>query len=127
MKTKRATPKIAPSRLKTPKPKCGLCGKRTNLALTACCGNWICNDQHKYVLFSYARNSCQRNHDRYTLCSSHYHEKHKGDWQTCAKCKKSFETERMNTILKSWKTRQVTNRPNARNAAKLLRWAPTAI
>jgi hypothetical protein len=93
MKTKRATPKIAPSRLKTPKPKCGLCGKRTNLALTACCGNWICNDQHKYVLFSYARNSCQRNHDRYTLCSSHYHEKHKGDWQTCAKCKKSIETE----------------------------------
>ena len=75
------------------KPQCGLCGKKTKLIQTPCCGQWICNDQQNYVLFSYAHNSCQRNHDRFTLCSSHYHEKHKGDWKTCAKCKKNFETE----------------------------------
>lgn len=75
------------------KPRCGLCGKKTKLIQTPCCGQWICNDYHKYVLFSYATNSCQRNHDRYTLCSYHYHGKHKGDWKTCAKCKKGFETE----------------------------------
>lgn len=74
-------------------PRCGLCGKKTKLIQTPCCGQWICNDYHKYVLFSYATNSCQRNHDRYTLCSYHYHEKHQGDWKTCAKCKKGFETE----------------------------------
>jgi hypothetical protein len=46
------------------KSRCGLCGKPKNLAQTECCGQWICNDEHKYVLFSYARNSCARNHDR---------------------------------------------------------------
>jgi len=84
---------IKKTRAQNSKPQCGLCGKKTKLIQTPCCGQWICNDQHKYVLFSYATNSCQRNHDRYTLCSYHYHEKHKGDWKRCAKCKKSFLTE----------------------------------
>jgi hypothetical protein len=60
---------------------------------TSCCGNWICDDEEDYVLFSFARNSCHRNHDRYTLCSSHYHEGHAGKWQDCKKCRESFETE----------------------------------
>lgn len=46
-----------------------------------------------YVLFSFARNSCFRNHDRYSLCGFHYHEEHSGDWKTCKKCKDSFDTE----------------------------------
>jgi hypothetical protein len=75
------------------KPRCGLCGKTKNLTRTACCGSWICDDEHKYVMFSYARNSCNRNHDRYTLCASHFHEEHSGDWKTCKKCRGSFETE----------------------------------
>ena len=74
-------------------PKCGLCGKKTNLTKTECCDNWICDDSHKYVLFSYARNSCYRNHDRYTVCSFHFHEGHTGKWQDCKICCKSFETE----------------------------------
>jgi hypothetical protein len=45
------------------------------------------------VLFSYARNSCYRNHSRYTLCSFHHNEGHSGDWKTCEKCRSSFETE----------------------------------
>jgi hypothetical protein len=78
---------------KKSKPKCGLCGKTANLTKTECCNNWICDDEDQYVLFSYARNSCYRNHDRYTLCSYHFHEGHSGDWKTCQKCRNSFETE----------------------------------
>ncbi len=74
-------------------PRCGLCGRTKNLTKTECCGNWICDDEHKYVMFSYARNSCSRNHRRYTLCSYHYTEGHPGNWKDCAKCREGFETE----------------------------------
>ena len=73
--------------------RCGLCGKTKNLAKTDCCGQWICDDEHTYVLFSYARNSCFRNHRRFTLCGYHYAEGHMGNWQTCSACKNEFETE----------------------------------
>jgi hypothetical protein len=82
----KATSRRAPQR-------CGLCGKTRNLTRTKCCGNWICDDEHKYELFSYARNSCHRNHSRYTLCASHHNEGHSGDWKTCEKCRSNFETE----------------------------------
>ena len=75
------------------KPRCGLCGKTANLTKTECCGNWICDDEHKYVLFSYARNSCYRNHRRYTLCGYHYTEEHAGHWKQCPECRNSIETE----------------------------------
>ena len=82
------------TRAKTPDvPRCGLCGKTKNLTRTECCGNWICDDEHKYVMFSYARNSCHRNHSRFTLCGAHYSEGHKGKWQDCPKCRKMFKTE----------------------------------
>jgi len=74
-------------------PRCGLCGKTANLTKTECCGQWICDDEDKYVLFSYARNSCYRNHRRYTLCGFHYAEGHSGDWKNCQECKNSIETE----------------------------------
>jgi hypothetical protein len=75
------------------KAKCGLCGKTKNLVKTECCGNWICNDEHEYVMFSYARNSCSRNHAHFTLCGFHYNEEHKGNWKDCQECRDSFETE----------------------------------
>ena len=75
------------------RPRCGLCGKTGKLTKTECCGQWICDDEDQYVLFSYARNSCYRNHDRFTLCSYHYHEGHKGDWKECRKCREDFKTE----------------------------------
>ncbi|MEA2054227.1 MAG: hypothetical protein U9O96_03795 [Candidatus Thermoplasmatota archaeon] len=75
------------------RPRCGLCGKTGKLTKTECCDQWICDDADQYVLFSYARNSCYRNHDRYTLCSYHYHEGHPGDWKDCPKCREDFETE----------------------------------
>ena len=74
-------------------PKCGLCGKTKKLVRTECCGNWICDDEHTYVMFSFATNSCMRNHRRYTLCGYHFNEQHEGDWKECAKCRKSFEAE----------------------------------
>jgi hypothetical protein len=74
-------------------PRCGLCGKQKKLTRTDCCGQWIFDDEDKYVLFSYARNSCHRNHRRMTLCSFHHGEGHPGKWQDCAECRASFETE----------------------------------
>lgn len=74
-------------------PRCGLCGKTKNLTKTECCAQWICNDEHKYVLFSYVRNSCSRNHRRFTLCGFHSGEGHKGHWKDCTKCRASFQTE----------------------------------
>jgi len=74
-------------------PACGLCGNTKNLTKTECCGRWICDDEHKYVLFSYSRNSCYRNHRRMTLCGHHAAEGHDGDWRDCPKCREEFETE----------------------------------
>ena len=75
------------------RPRCGLCGKTKKLMKTECCGQWICDDEGKYVLFSYATNSCHRNHRRYTLCGFHHAEGHGGSWKDCVECRNSFETE----------------------------------
>ena len=77
----------------TDRPECGLCGKKTKVIKTECCEQWICDDENQYVLFSYARNSCHRNHRRFTLCGYHYAEDHDSDWQTCSQCREAFETE----------------------------------
>jgi len=75
------------------RPHCGLCGKTKNLIRTECCGQWICDDEDQYKVFSYARNSCYRNHRRYTLCGYHHNEGHPGDWKDCPRCREDFETE----------------------------------
>jgi hypothetical protein len=75
------------------KPRCGLCGKSKELTVTDCCGRPICDDAESYVLFSFARNSCFRNHWRFTLCGHHHNEGHRGRWQDCVRCRKQFETE----------------------------------
>jgi hypothetical protein len=36
------------------KRRCDLCGKTKNLIKTDCCNNWICDDEHKYVVFFFA-------------------------------------------------------------------------
>lgn len=74
--------------------QCGLCGKTRKLIQTECCGQWICDDEDTYVLFSYARNSCSRNHRRYTLCGFHATEEHPGRWTECKRCRNEIaETE----------------------------------
>jgi hypothetical protein len=74
-------------------PRCGLCGKTGKLTKTECCDQWICDDEDQYVIFSYARSSCYRNHSRYTLCGYHCAEEHPGSWKDCQKCKDDFQTE----------------------------------
>ena len=74
-------------------PRCGLCGKKGKLTKTECCDRWICDDEDQYVVFSYARNSCYRNHNVFTLCAHHHEEEHEGDWKECKKCRKNYETE----------------------------------
>lgn len=86
-KTERKNKKITAEKV----PRCGLCGKTKKLTKTDCCGQWICDDADQYVLFSYERNSCWRNHDHYTLCSNHYQNKHDGDWKDCSKCKDDID------------------------------------
>jgi hypothetical protein len=78
---------------KTSSSSCGLCGKTGKITHTECCGNSICDDEDQYQVFSYARNSCSRNHRRYTLCGFHFSEEHVGAWQHCAQCRGDFETE----------------------------------
>ena len=77
----------------SPSPRCGLCGKTKNLTKTECCDEWICDDDANYVMFSYARNSCHRNHRRYTVCGYHHANGHSGDWIDCKKCRADFDTE----------------------------------
>jgi len=87
-------PKEAKTKPQQDIPPCGLCGKsKKPREKTDCCGNWICNDSNDYVPFSYALNSCSRNHSRFTLCGAHKSEEHKGDWKTCKKCLENFELE----------------------------------
>jgi hypothetical protein len=94
--------KADPKKGKTPRAKaagrattrrCGLCGKTSNLTRTECCDQWICDDESKYRMFSFARNSCSRNHRRYTLCGYHSNEGHASDWRECRECRDAFETE----------------------------------
>jgi hypothetical protein len=73
--------------------QCGLCGSTKKLTRTECCGQWICDDEDQYELFSYARNSCHRNHRRFTLCGGHFEHGHDGKWQECPKCRELMETE----------------------------------
>jgi len=91
--TKKQSTKKSASADSKDKPRCGLCGASKNLIKTECCGNWICDDEANYVMFSYAQNSCHRNHWRYTLCGYHFNEQHEGNWQDCNKCRDGFETE----------------------------------
>jgi hypothetical protein len=73
--------------------QCGLCGTTKNLTKAECCEQWICDDEDQYELFSYARNSCSRNHRRLTLCGHHAEAGHAGTWQECAVCRDGVETE----------------------------------
>jgi hypothetical protein len=66
--------------------KCGLCAKQGNLVKTDCCDNWICNDVHKMK-----SESCYLKHASYTVCAAHHSSDHKGKWQECKKCEKSWD------------------------------------
>jgi len=106
---------------KSVKPKCGLCGKTTNLTKTECCGQWICDDEDQYVPFSYARNSCYRNHRLYTLCGYHYAEGHPGDWKPVLSVGMILKPRcmcimvLMNIILKNWKILRIMSQQDVQS------------
>lgn|SRR5262245_8681042 len=78
---------------KVVRPPCGLCGKTGRFVRTECGGQWICDDEATDVLLSYARDSCSRNHRRFTLCGHHSVEGHGGDWRHGRWCRDDFATE----------------------------------
>ena len=80
-------PGPAEARQRADRERCGLCGKSKRLTRTECCGRPICDDESDYAVFSYARNSCSRNHRRFTLCGLHHTESHPGDWTSCVECR----------------------------------------
>ena len=91
---KKARKKAQPGRGGSARRKqCGLCGKKKKLTRTECCGQWICDDDDSYMLFSSAHHSCLGNHRRYTLCAHHHAHGHPGKWQECPQCRADFETE----------------------------------
>ena len=93
MRTAKARSKKSAAKRPAKERRCALCGATGGLTRTECCDRWICDDEGGYVMFSYARNSCSRNHRRYTLCGSHHAEGHAGRWPECAACRENFVTE----------------------------------
>ena len=104
------------------KPRCGLCGKTRKLTKTECCGQWICDDEEKYVIFSYARNSCSRNHQRYTLCGNTMLKNTKVHGKTVWSAGMGLRQRctsimgQMNTTSRSWTILPPTYQPNVQNA-----------
>ena len=56
------------------------------LTKTACCGNWICDDEGNYVIFSTLETVVPETIDDLLPVPHHHEEKHKGDWTTCKEC-----------------------------------------
>ena len=69
--------------------RCGLCGKARQVIKTECCDNWVCFNAADLL----SRKSCLGRHSRYTLCSYHRNEGHRGSWTDCKRCRDAFETE----------------------------------
>ena len=62
------------------------CGDaKAPLVKTPCCDQWICCDT---AFFSFRGGGrCQVEHERFSLCYSHYEDQHGGPWQSCQKCR----------------------------------------
>jgi len=71
---------------------CGLCGKQGPLTRTECCNRAICDDSGDTFLYVPSRPECAYMHDRYTVCSTHHHERHDDstDWRECRQCRVYF-------------------------------------
>src|SRR5262249_59563926 len=65
---------------------CRFCGDaKAPLVKTPCCEQWICCDT-AFVSFR-GGGRCQVEHERFSLCYSHYEDKHGGPWESCQKCR----------------------------------------
>src|SRR5713226_8193389 len=60
---------------------CRFCGDaQAPLVKTPCCDQWICCDT-AFLSFR-GGGRCQVEHERFSLCYSHYEDKHGGPWQS---------------------------------------------
>ena len=65
---------------------CRFCGDASAaLVQTPCCQQWICCDT-AFLSFR-GGGRCQVEHERFSLCYSHYEDKHGGPWETCQQCR----------------------------------------
>jgi hypothetical protein len=65
---------------------CRFCGDaKAPLVKTPCCQQWICCDT-AFVSFR-GGGRCQVEHERFSLCYSHYEDRHGGPWESCQKCR----------------------------------------
>jgi hypothetical protein len=65
---------------------CRFCGDaKAPLVQTPCCQQWICCDT-AFVSFR-GGGRCQVEHERFSLCYSHYEDHHGGPWESCQKCR----------------------------------------
>ena len=65
---------------------CRFCGDpAAPLVQTPCCQQWICCDT---ALVSFRGGGrCQVEHERFSLCYSHYEDQHGGPWESCQTCR----------------------------------------
>jgi hypothetical protein len=69
-----------------PGQRCRFCGdEKAPLVKTRCCDQWICCDTD-FVSFR-GGGRCQYQHERFSLCHSHFAEGHEGPWKTCQVCR----------------------------------------
>ena len=65
---------------------CRFCGDaKAPLVKTPCCQQWICCDT-AFLSFR-GGGRCQVEHERFSLCYSHYEDQHGGPWESCQKCR----------------------------------------
>ena len=71
---------------------CRFCGDaKAPLVKTPCCEQWICCDTAFWSFQGGGR--CQVQHERFSMCHSHYQDQHGGPWESCEKCASSGRPE----------------------------------
>ena len=71
---------------------CHFCGDDSiPIVKTPCCEHWICCDT-AFISIE-GGGCCQYQHERFSLCYSHYVEGHNGTWQACQACKDFWSAE----------------------------------
>jgi hypothetical protein len=109
---------------KSKRPRCGVCGKTGKLKKSSCCGQWICDDEDKYVIFSYARNSCGLITGASPCAATTKRSAMKASGRpvsnaaTISRRSSMCGTGRTSTILRSWRIRRRSRPPIARDATR---------
>lgn len=83
-----------------PGEHCRFCGDASApLVQTPCCHQWICCDT---ALVSFQGGGrCQYEHERFSLCYSHYIDGHDGPWQSCQACKNEWDSRQYQELSRN--------------------------